>query len=323
MNTTERLQVQLDNGAKADAVAPEILSVSRRTDIPAFYADWFFGRLSKGREGYIDSINPFNQKRQHVSFKNVKFIVFWSKNPKPIMKHLDTLDALGIDWYLQYTLNDYPSMFEPNIPSIEEKVRVFKEISSRYGPSKMIWRYDPVFYIGEILGIEQHVQRIAGILNEIGSLTQKMVFSFADIARYRKVLVNLKDTGAKELTYEEQVLFAEKLRALVNDMGLSNLQIATCSEAIDLESYGIQHNACIDAKLIAQLSRDHEFSKRMSIAGKDPGQRGECLCAKARDIGVYDTCAHGCKYCYANLTPESAMANFEQFKIETNKSSLI
>ena len=323
MGSFDQTKVRLDNGSIAEAASPEILSVSRRTDIPAFYSDWFFNRLSKGRNGYIDTVNPFNQNLQHISFRNTKFIVFWSKNPKPMVKYLDMLDGLGIDWHLQFTLNAYPMMFEPNLPPLEERIQTFKEISDKYGADRVIWRYDPIFYVSQSLGVDVHLIKIASILDAIEGLTNKLVISFADIDRYRKVIVNLRGTGATELSIPEQKQFAEKLRLLIDNKALSHLKIATCSEDVDLSAYGIGHNACIDAELISKLSRDKGFSERTAVAGKDPGQRGSCLCTKARDIGVYDTCAHGCKYCYANITPDSAKVNFEKLKKKMNKSCLI
>lgn len=323
MEIFEKTKIILDDGRIEEAVAPEILSVSRRTDIPAFYSDWFFERITTKYGGYVDWKNPYSQQTQHVCFDKLKFIVFWSKNPSPMVKYLERLDYLDLDWYLQFTLNDYPENIEPNLPTLEERMVTFGQFAMLYGIKRIIWRYDPVFLIDGHIDIDWHIERIEKMFYDFGCMSKKLVISFADIKRYNKVVVNMRGLGARELTNEEQFVFCEKLQGKLGSYMENGYEVSTCSEEVDLEKFGIKHNSCIDAKLISQLSRDKEFSKRIANVGKDTGQRGCCLCTSAKDIGIYNTCAHGCKYCYANITPESALENFERINKKSKASILI
>ncbi len=310
MNTFEKIRISLDDDTFDEAVAPEIISASRRTDIPAFYADWMMNRLTRG---YCDWINPFSQKMQHVSFAKTKFIVFWSKNPGPMLPFLKKIYDMGIRFYFQHTLNDYEREgLEPNLPSFVERCALFRRIAEEWGQGRQVWRWDPIFLIDGVLSIDDIVERIIRTYSWLDGFPQKLVISFADIKNYRKVGFNLQGTGVRELTAVEQKEFALKL---MNRLHGSSLEVATCSESIDLSEFGIKPNACIDAKLISSLAtNDEDFAKRVLEMGKDKGQRDCCLCTVAKDIGIYNTCAHGCKYCYANTTPEFAMQRYQERK---------
>ena len=313
----EKIKITLDDSTTADAVAPEIISASRRTDIPAFYAGWFFDRLKKG---YVDWTNPFSQQTQHVSFRKTKFIVFWTKNPGPIIEYLPILDEMGIDFYFQYTFNSYPWLYEPRVPSVSERAESYKEIVKNYGRERVIWRYDPLFLVDGEVTLDDLYHNIIKVYNCCGRLSRKLIISFADIKKYNKVAYNLKDTRARELTEDEEDELAARLHDFFEGKGI---EVCTCSEDRDLSRNGIKHNACIDASLIAELTRDKEFAFRVQTIGKDTGQRPCCLCTLAKDIGIYNTCAHGCKYCYANVTPAMALENFEKASKEPYKSTLL
>lgn len=306
----EKVKAKLDDGKIMDMVAPEIISVSRRTDIPAFYADWFFHRLERG---YVDVMNPFNPTQaSHVSLSHVKFIVFWSKNPQPMEQYLPILDKMGIDWYLQYTLNNYPKYIEPNVPPLEERIMTFRRLARQYGSDRIVWRFDPLLYCDE-LGVDGLIRNIVTLYDSLMGLPKKLVISFADIKNYRKVQYNLADTSIRELDESEQDYICQQLTEQWR-LNCQGLTIATCAESIDYSKYGIQKNACIDKNLIMQLSRHGDFARKISAAGKDGSQRSFCNCIAARDIGAYHTCAHGCKYCYANLTPDYAKQNYQRFE---------
>lgn len=313
MATFDKIKIRLDDNTYAEAVAPEIISASRRTDIPAFYADWMIDRI---RKGYCDWKNPFSSQVQHVSFWNTKFIVFWSKNPAPMMKYLEELYYSGIPFYFQHTINDYDKEgVEPNLPSFPERCATFRRIAETWGQGRQVWRWDPIFLIDGILGIDDIVKRIVSTLSWLDGFPQKLVISFADIKAYRKVQYNLRLTSVRELTAEEQRMFAEKL---MNALVGRRIKVATCSEKADLSEFGIEHNACIDPELISSFARDDDFAERVKAMGKDKGQRDCCLCTVAKDIGSYNTCAHGCRYCYANTTPESAQARWLELRGSTS-----
>ena len=310
MSTFEKVQITLDDGSTAEAVAPEIISASRRTDIPAFYADWLMARLERG---YCDWTNPFSRQTQHVSFSKTKFIVFWSKNPKPLLPMLRRIYDMGIRFYFQHTLNDYGlENMEPNLPGFYERCATFRRIAEEWGQGRQVWRWDPVFLIDGVLTIDEIVKRIVETYSWLDTFPIKLVISFADIMSYRKVNYNLRGTGVRELTGDEQRVFADKLMSRLSGR---SLEVATCSEKADLSEFGIKHNACIDAQLISSFATNNEdFARRVLKMGKDKGQRDCCLCTAAKDIGIYNSCAHGCKYCYANSTPESAALQYQERK---------
>ncbi len=336
-----KIRTLKDDGAEVEAFAPVVLSVSRATDIPAFYADWFFNRLERG---YCRWRNPFNGVDSYVAFRDVRFIVFWSKNPRQLIPYLDRLKEKGIGCYIQYTLNDYEEDgLEPGVPALSERIQTFKELVEKTGVGRVIWRFDPLLLTDKI-GISELLSKIERIGDQLRGYTEKLVFSFADIATYRKVSNNLRNHGVnyREWTETDMIEFAERLSKMNVSKGW-NFKLATCGERIDLEQFGIAHNRCIDDELITRIGwqdeklmnhlgmkvntltpslfgdadmseeaimlDDNHYTMR-SRTNKDSGQRKFCGCINAKDIGQYNTCPHGCVYCYANTSPESALANY-------------
>lgn len=300
-----------------NTLEPVILSASRSTDIPAFYADWFINRI---RAGYCRWVNLFNRERFKVSFEKTRMIVFWSKNPKPMLSRLDELEMLGYkNYYFQVTLNDYTGEgLEPNVPSVEERIETFQALAMRIGKERVVWRYDPLL-LSDSLTIDELLERIARIGTALKGFTEKLVFSFADISAYRKVVNNLSGTGCREFSLEEKNRFAVGLVDLNKKLGL---QLATCAEDIDLTCLGINHNKCIDDDLMVRLFHEdyllmeHLGAEYDLIDGwhvikskKDKGQRKACGCVVSKDIGMYNTCAHLCRYCYANSSDATVLAN--------------
>ena len=200
-----KANIHTDKQKYVEAIAPIIISASRSTDIPAFYAKWFFNRLAKG---YCVWYNPFNrQQKIYVSFARCKVIVFWTKNPKPILPYLHELDERGIHYYFQVTLNDYVNEgFEPNVLSVEERIKTFRELSERIGRERVIWRFDPLI-LAPTITPRMLLSRIWKIGNQLKGYTDKLVFSFVDVKTYRKVQNNL----LKETSYftKETVSLAE------------------------------------------------------------------------------------------------------------------
>lgn len=299
---TSKIELTLSDGSVVEAQAPLIVSASRATDIPAFYSDWFFDRL---RNGYVRWRNPYNGKNSYVSFANMKFIVFWSKNPKPLLPFLPILKEMDMGCYIQYTLNDYfTEGLEPNVPSLAERVNTFKRLVDELGVGAVVWRFDPLILTDRI-STDDLLHKIERIANQLRGYTEKLVFSFADISTYRKVGRNLSEAGRhyQEWTEVGMIDFSRRL----SDMN-PGLELATCAEKVDLSQFGIVHNRCIDPELICRLKPElHPYIQNLKT---DKGQRTLCGCITSKDIGTYNSCPHGCVYCYANTSPYSARHNF-------------
>ena len=300
-------------------ISPVIISASRSTDIPAFYADWLVDRL---HEGWCGWTNPFNQQKYRVAFDKTRMIVFWSKNPKPMLDRLEEMEALGFrQYYFQFTLNDYVvEGLEPNVPSVTERIDTFKRLADHIGKERVIWRFDPLLLTKRI-PIDLLLERIENIGLQLKGYTEKLVLSFIDISSYRKVQRNLAGLGVREFSTEEQIRFAQGLAELNKELGL---ELATCGELTDLSEYGISHNKCVDDNLMMRLF--HDDAELMDFIGaeydlfngwqikkskKDKGQRKACGCVISKDIGAYNTCPHLCRYCYANFSDEAVMRNLE------------
>ncbi len=334
----DKITITTDSGERVSALAPVIISASRATDIPAFYARWFFNRL---RRGYCVWYNPFNRQKTYVSFSRCRVVVFWTKNPRPIMPYLHELDERGIHYYFQYTLNDYErEYFEPNVPSLEQRVETFRELSRMVGRERVIWRTDPLIVTPELTPRE-FLRRIWRVGNMLKGCTDKLVFSFVDVRAYRKVRSNMvRETGcfssnnvdAAELDTAQCHEIAAGL-ARMRDAWTGdgwNVQLATCAEEMPLEHYGIWHNRCIDGELMEKVFGEDKalvyylrtgvlpepdlFGGLPSLPDghknlKDKGQRKACGCMVSKDIGMYDTCRHFCVYCYANAGRQCVLRN--------------
>lgn len=239
-----------------------ILSASRATDIPAFYADWFVGRL---REGWCEWKNPFNGEVRKVSFDKTRMIVFWSKNPKPMLERLEEVESLGFrQYYFQFTLNDYVTEgLEPNVPPVAERIDTFKRLADRIGKERIIWRFDPLM-LTEKISIDALLERVGNIGQQLKGYTEKLVFSFIDIAAYRKVQKNLAGLGVREFSSNDQIKFAQGLAELNQDL---RLELATCGELADLSAYGVKHNKCVDDDLMVRLF--HDDAKLMDFIGAE------------------------------------------------------
>ena len=330
--------ITLRDGSLVEAQAPIIISASRATDIPAFYAQWF---IKRWEEGYLKWTNPFNGKPLYVSLKKARCVVFWSKNPRSMLKHLDWLDEHIPNYYFQFSLNDYDKEgYEAKVPLLQSRITTFQELSERIGKQRVIWRNDPLLLTKDI-GVEELLRRVKAIGDELKEFTCKLVFSFADIASYSKVQSNLKKEQVPyiEWTSEHMDAFAQGLSLINKDWGL---ELGTCSEKIDLDKYGIVHNKCIDDDLMIELfSHDKELMEFLGIeikeadlfsdgqvtkikkALKDKGQREDCGCIMSKDIGAYNTCPHECNYCYANTSKELAKKNYQKYLENPNSESIV
>lgn len=344
MATWTKENLPRENGEIVPMQVPEIVSASRSTDIPAFYADWFFHRL---KVGYSAWTNPFNGVKGYVSYKNTRFIVFWSKDPSPLLTHLDELKERRIGCYIQYTLNDYVKEgLEKGVKPLDYRIDTFKRLVDKLGLGSVVWRFDPLM-LTDTIDIDTLLEKIENIGNQLQGYTEKLVFSYADIVLYRKVKLNLGKNGINSRDWTE-----DEMRELAKELAKHNQSwgytLATCGEKIDLKPYGIEHNHCIDDALIIRLAYHDkalmDFLKvkihpmpTPSIFGdtdqlppdaiilpnntyatrgdnRDKGQREFCGCMKSKDIGEYNTCVHLCEYCYANTSKQTAAQNFNCHK---------
>lgn len=273
------------------------MSASRRTDIPAYYSEWFFNRL---KEGYLYAQNPINRKQiSKVSLSKdvVDCIIFWTKNPAPMLDKLDLLD--GYNYYFQFTLNSYDKKIEVNVPDKNELVKTFKALSDKIGVDKVIWRYDPLFCTHDF-DYEYHKKYFQMLAEKLSGYTKRCVISFYD--DYRNCGKNLRNIGYYEFKPKEMAYIAKEFVEIAKKYGIS---IETCAEDIDLDSIGIKHGKCIDDELIEKIS-----GRQIAVA-KDSNQRLLCGCVSSIDIGAYDSCPHNCLYCYANVNKNKVIKNYK------------
>ncbi len=272
-----------------------IISASRRTDIPSYYSVWFFNRLRVGDVYVRNPMNAHQISQISLSPEVVDGIVFWTKNPRPMLDRLNELRDYM--YYFQFTLTSYGKDVEQNIPS-KSKVIVpaFQRLSDTIGPDRVIWRYDPIF-LSETYTMEYHIRYFEELAKRLAPYTRKCTISFLDI--YDKTKRNIAPVAPGSFSAEQQNILAKRIAEIAHSYGL---RLDTCAEAIDLQQYGIKHARCIDGRLFEQLLHCSLQTK------KDKNQRTECGCIEAIDIGTYNTCRNGCRYCYANYS-EKAVAS--------------
>lgn len=277
-----------------------IISASRRTDIPAFYAEWFIKRV---RAGFLLTRNPFNHnqiRRVSLLQQDVEAIVFWTRNPTNLMPYLSELDEGAFNYYFQYTITGYPRSIERSVPNPYKSIDNFKDLSSLVGARRVIWRYDPIL-LSNVLPLEEHKRLFQKIAGHLAGHTRRVVVSFSDF--YKKTEKNLRDVDG--LIFSDIAKDRESLQELTVFMAKVatqyDMEIFTCAEEVEVDQIG--HGKCIDEALMQEV-----FG--VSLSGeKDKGQREACGCIKSIDIGVYNTCLHGCSYCYATFSHERVISN--------------
>lgn len=265
-----------------------IVSASRRTDIPAYYSQWLLSRL---RERYVLIPHPRSAHRlgrAELSPDNVDCLVFWTKNPAPMLDRLPEIGKMGYCFYFQFTLTPYGRSVERNLPPKREIIRTFRELSRRIGPERMVWRCDPVM-ITEDFPVAWHLERFRELCGELHGAACRCVFSFID--PYPHLAGRFRSP-----TREEMLAVAEGFSRIAAEY---RLPLYTCAEEIDLSRFSIGHSACIDRELIERIVGCP------LRAGKDTGQRAACRCIGSVDIGAYNTCPNGCAYCYANISEKA------------------
>lgn len=263
-----------------------IISVSRRTDIPACHADWFFRRLQEGFVLVRHPMNPRRVSRVCLSPEVVDGFVFWTKNPLPMLERLSLLKEYA--YYFQFTLTPYGRDAEPGLPSKRDVlIPAFRKLSSLLGRHRVIWRYDPVF-LSRTYTFEYHVRWFERLAALLAPCTEKCVISFLDV--YRDTKRNMASLGLRDFPPDMQAELAGKLAEAAHAYGL---RVESCAEDMDLSRFGIAHGRCVDADLIG---RTGNVSLKVN---RDGNQRPACGCAQSIDIGAYGSCRHGCLYCYA------------------------
>ncbi|MCB9119228.1 MAG: DUF1848 domain-containing protein [Caldilineaceae bacterium] len=282
-----------------------IISASRRTDIPAFYAPWLMNRL---RAGFCTVPNPFNRNQvSRISLlpQDVDAIVFWTRNARPLLAHLAELDDRGYRYYFQYTILDNPRLVDQKTPPVTQAIATFQALAAHVGPQRVIWRYDPIV-LSEQTDAAFHLDRYAWIAEQLAGYTTRSVISVLD--RYKKAEGRLRAVAEQGLAIAGEADdtwpgFAALIQGMVQSATANGMEIVSCAEEIDLARYGVRPGKCIDDDYIFAA-----FGLRVG-GTKDPSQRAACGCIASRDIGMYDSCLFGCQYCYATSSFDRARAN--------------
>lgn len=263
-----------------------ILSASRRTDLPAFYADWFYHRIS---DGYFYKYNKKTNSYEKILLtpENIDCIVFWTKNPRPIMKYLDIMNSMGFVYYFQFSITPYSADIEINLQDKRGIVETFKELSKKIGKERVVWRYDPIL-INNKYDVAFHKKSFAQLCRALSGYTDECVISFVD--NFTKGTQKIYYDAPDDKQIEELATYFAAVAKKYH------FKLYTCAEKVDLQQFGIQHGACISKEKIESL-----ISYKLNVR-KDHSQREACNCVSSIDIGEYYSCLHNCAYCYAGGT---------------------
>lgn len=282
-----------------------ILFVSGRCDIPAFYSTWFFNRL---QEGYVDVRNPFNShqiSRIYLNERNIDCILFCTKNPIPMMSRLD---EITFPYQFQITLTPYHQDIEEHVPSKKEIINAIKGLSLRLGRERVIVRYDPILLTPKYT-VEYHQRAFDKLISQLEGYVNTVIISFVDM--YKNTAENQKRMQLQKMREQDMLEIGRVLGTVAERYAV---HIQTCAEDIDLSSFHIHKGLCMDRKVLEKLvqhSLDH-------IQGKSV--RSTCGCMPSVDIGDYNCCPHGCRYCYANYNEKQIE---ERMKLHDPKSSVL
>lgn len=269
-----------------------IVSVSRRTDVPALYSDWFFARLRAGFALVRNPMNPRQVSRIALDGEHADAFVFWSKNPAPMLAQLPEIGARP--YYFQFTLTPYGADIEGALPDKRVLMDTFARLSDAIGPDRVIWRYDPILLTPRY-DAAFHLRAFEAMARRLHPHTRRVTVSFID--SYRHIQRAATELGIVFPDAQQQISLLKPLAACAQSFGLS---VDTCCEAEDFSALGVTHAHCIDAQLLSRIAG------LPAAALRDPNQRANCGCAASVDIGAYDTCTHGCRYCYATHSLRAA-----------------
>lgn len=272
-----------------------ILQTGMRTDIPAFYSDWFINRI---REGYVLVRNPYNQSavtKYRINLDVVDLIAFCTKNPAPMLEHMDILKSYGQYWFV--TITPYGREIEPNVPDKKQVIDDFKILSKTVGIDSVGWRYDPIF-ISDKYSMDFHIDVFEKMAKELSEYTNTCIISFIDL--YEKVIRNFPQV--RMVSCEERLKIGKTFAEIGRKYGIT---IKACAEGKELKNYGIDCNGCL-----TKATYETALGARLNMP-KIKGQRNECACFFGNDIGAYDTCRHFCRYCYANSDRKAVLNNLK------------
>ena len=300
----KRIEICTEQGLNVMGRAPLIISASRATDIPALQLTWF---LEQWNKGYFIRINPINRKPYYISTKNARIVVFWTKNGERL---LQLNDSIPLPYYVHYTVNDYePEGWEPNIPDLQTRIKNFIQLSQKIGKERVIWRFDPILPVPNA-PFDVLIERMVNIGSKILPFTQRFVFSFGTINNYPKPkkrmveLIKPKENLELDFNYSSASLLLNKLVPVIENWKTQypDLRVGYCAPQYDFISNKVESSKCIDLELVSTILDDSNLFKQSQTNNfklKDAMQRKNCGCCWSADIGKYNTCTHGCVYCYA------------------------
>ena len=281
-----------------------ILNTGLRTDIPGFFSEWFYNRID---EGFVYVRNPY-AKNQIYSYKLdpalIDCIIFCTKNPKPMFENLEKIDKFNQYWHI--TITPYEKEIEPNIPPMNDVLESFKYLSKKLGKENVTLRYDPIF-INEKYTLEKHIESFEYIINSLSGYTTEAIISFIDL--YEKTKRNFPK--AIEVTKDERLKLGKEFAQIGKK---NNITIKTCVEGSELDKFGIDSSGCMTKEVI-----ERAINKNLNVP-KQKARNGECYCLLNNDIGEYNTCGHGCLYCYANSNKRLVKRNL---KLHDPKSPIL
>ncbi|MEE8837083.1 MAG: DUF1848 domain-containing protein [Eubacteriales bacterium] len=268
-----------------------ILNTGQRTDIPAFYSDWLINRIHAGFVLVRNPWYPQQVTRYRIDPSVVDLIAFCSKNPAPMLSKLSEIAAYRQFWHV--TITPYGRDLEPCVPPVQEVMETFRTLSQIVGSSHIAWRYDPII-ISDRYTVDFHIDAFRKMCEQLSGYTHQAIISFIDL--YEKTKRNLP--GAREVSESDRLKIGKAFSAIGRKY---NMRLIACHEGTDLKPYGFDCTGCMTRRTVEQV-----FGEELDVPSSVTPARKDCNCLLGGDIGAYDSCGHGCLYCYANQTPELA-----------------
>lgn len=275
-----------------------IIQTGMRTDIPAFYSEWFINRIKAGYVLVRNPYNPVQVTRYSLSPDVVDLISFCTKNPSPMLDKMDHLDPYGQYWFV--TITPYGKDIEPNVPDKQKVMDDFKRLSDHVGIDSIGWRYDPIL-VDSSHSVQWHIGKFEEMAKTLSGYTKTCVISFIDI--YKKVEKNFPQ--ARAVSHQDKMTIGKAFIEIAGNYGMT---IRPCAEGTDLAPYGADCSGCMTVK-----TYETALHSNLTVPKNGKNQRnGECACLLGTDIGAYDTCGHLCRYCYANTDPDLVKENMRK-----------